>query len=102
LTVLALSLSGPVQGHTLSLALDGSHVSSGPTSIEAIGTADDPMFRITSFFDVFAELTLDSTPPLSATRGPVRVELGVPEPASLVLPGLGLAGLAAWSRRRTA
>jgi hypothetical protein len=95
--IVALSLSGPLLGHTLSLSLDGSAPSVGSTSITPLS---DDLFRIDSFFDVFVELTLDSSPPLHATRGPVHVSAGaVPEPSSLALLAGGLATLAAWCRR---
>jgi hypothetical protein len=88
-----LALSGPALGHTLTLGLDGSSSSSGVTSIVRAG--DD--FRISSFFDVFVDLTLDTSPPLHADRGPILFE-AVPEPISLLV--LGPAGLALLAARR--
>jgi hypothetical protein len=96
--IVALSLSGPVLGHTLTLTLDGSTPSLGSTSITLAGP--DGPFRIDSFFDVFVELSLDTVPPLVTTRGPVHLSL-VPEPSSLALLAGGLVAFAAW-RRRTA
>ena len=59
------------------------------------------LFGIDSFFDVFLELTLESSTPLQTTRGPIRTTL-VPAPAPLSLLVLGLAGLALGRMRRHA
>lgn len=96
--LIALSLSGPVLGHTMTLMLDASTPSTGNTSIVDVSNQNELAYRIDSFFDVFVELRLDTIPPLVTTRGPLRVSL-VSEPGSLALLGLGLAGLA-WGRRR--
>jgi hypothetical protein len=98
--LLSLALSGLLQGHTLSLGL-GPSDSTGTDSIDPIG---DGSFRIDSFFDVFVDLTFDTTTPLHATRGPVLLTLPptlVPAPAGLSLlaaPALFL-GWAHWRRR---
>jgi hypothetical protein len=84
--ILALSLTGPILGHSLTVGLDGSDTSSGSTSI----TPDGPDESIVnSFFDVFAEVTLDTSPPLQNSRGPIELTV-TPESASVVLLGLPL------------
>jgi hypothetical protein len=102
--ILALSLTGlvtlPVLGtHPLDVTLDPANPSTGSTTVEpfgggaGFGLADLPfdnsdggeqLFRISSFFDVFVELQVEGTP-LTAERGPIHADLGVPEPASLAL-----------------
>jgi hypothetical protein len=90
--LLSLDLSGPVLGHTLDIGLDTSHTSTGGASVDDV-PGQDGLFRVDSFFDVFVELTFDQIPPLSTTRGPLRVSLA-PEPATLALLAAPLFGLA--------
>lgn len=98
--LLSLALSGPLQGHTLSLGLGASDLT-GTDLIDPIGGG---LYQIDSFFDVFVDLTLDTNTPLHATRGPVLLTLQptpVPAPAGLTLlaaPVLFLS-LAHWRRR---
>lgn len=98
--VTTLSLTGPVLGHTLTVGLNPLDTSSGTSSIVSVGGADNGPFRISSFFDVFIDLNLNSIPPLTTTRGPIRVVLAMPEPASLALIVPALFGLIAAGRRR--
>jgi hypothetical protein len=97
--LLALSLSGLVLGHTLTLTLDGTTPSTGVTSIGLVGSTGDHKFRIDSFFDVFVDLTLDTPTPLHTTRGPIHATL-VPEPGTMSLLGLSLAVLGIVRRRK--
>jgi len=98
--LLALSLSGPVLGHTLTLTLDSAVPSTGFSSITAEG-GQAVRFRIDSFFDVFVELSLDTIPPLSTTRGPLQLSL-LPEPSTWLLLLGGIAGLGCLRRRHSA
>jgi hypothetical protein len=94
--IVALSLSGPVLGHTLTLTLDPGQSSTGGASITTFG---ETAFRIDSFFDVFVELNLDTPTPLTAHRGPLHLTT-VPEPSSLVLVVGGLIAIVLFVRRR--
>ena len=105
--ILALTLSGPFQGHTLTLALSASPDSTGLTSITQIGGAGSDVgdnvgsqFEITSFFDVFVDLTLDGPNTLHTSRGPLEFDAGVPEPASVMVLATAHIGLHAARRRR--
>lgn len=92
-----LSLSGsPLDGRTLMVGLDASETSSGTTTIVDEGAA----FKIDSFFDVFADITLDlpTTSP-SISVGPIFL-VAVPEPSTWALALLGFAGLAFAAYRR--
>lgn len=99
--LIALSLTGPALGNTLSVVLDNANASTGQTSLLADGNA----FLIDSFFDLFAELMLDGAPLLSAVTGPLRLTLAdsptsaVSEPSPIVLIGLGLVALGLRHRR---
>jgi len=100
--LLTADFTGTLMGHTVSLGLDPMQTSGGTTSIEPAGGGIDG-FNITSFFDVFVELSIDTVPPLETTRGPLTLTLGaIPEPATAALLGLPLAGLLAIRRRRRA
>jgi hypothetical protein len=94
-TLVALSLAGPALGHTLTVGLDPTHESLGETSLVPLGAGQ--LFLADSFFDIFVRIGLDSDPPLSATRGPLRFET-VPEPSAALILGLGVAGFLAYRR----
>ena len=100
--LVALSLTGPVLGSTLTVGLDPAHISSGVSSVLPV-PGGNQLFRIDSFFDVFVQADLNSVPPLHTTRGPLRFEAtAVPEPASSTLLALGTAAFLAARRRRAA
>ena len=80
--ILSIDLSGPVLGHTLTMGLDPSTPSTGGASVDLVA-GHEGQFLVDSFFDVFVELSLDTSPPQSTTRS-AHLAL-VPEPASLAL-----------------
>jgi PEP-CTERM motif len=95
----SLSLPGnPLNGRMLTVGLDPSDSSSGMTTIAPYGAE----FKIYSFFDVFADITLDLPPPLtspSTSVGPIFL-VAVPEPSTWAMMLLGFAGLAFAAYRR--
>ncbi len=93
-----LSLPGsPLDGRTLMVGLDASDTSSGTTTI----TPDGGAFQINSFFDVFADITLDIPTNPSTSVGPILlVATPSPEPSTWAMMLLGFAGLAFAAYRR--
>lgn len=90
-----LDLSGTFHGltgtHTITATLNPNEASTGQTTVTRIGT-EPPEFRISSFFDVFAEISIDGGP---FVPGPGRVaQLGeTPEPAYYGAVGILLAAM---------
>lgn len=76
--------------------------STGQTKIEDIGGG---LFKITSFFDVFTELSLDGGQNWIPSTDSTHVDLAnIPLPAALPMfaTGLGVLGLLGWRRKRKA
>ena len=100
--MLSLNMAGTIGGDSVAIMLNPLIASTGVTTITNIG-GTPPLFNISSFFDVFTELSVNSGP-FVASDGGHRVVLGsIPEPGSWIM--LGLAGLivpvcARWGRRR--
>ena len=110
--IVSMLLTGTVLGNTLTSTDDGSNPSTGPTAIDLLG-ADPALYRISSFFDVFVDLTLGAPTPSYTSHGPIESVAApgsatpTPEPATfavLTLPLLLLsvvrAGGAGEMRRR--
>jgi hypothetical protein len=101
--IVAMSLSGPVLGATLSLSQDTANASTGTSSILPAGGEG---FVINSFFDVFADLSLDGPTPLHTGVGPIALAAApAPEPAGLAilaLPAVFLVWFARGGRRAVA
>jgi hypothetical protein len=99
--LVSLSLSGSVLGFPVTVGLDSdpANPSVGETSITPIGL---DQFRISSFFDVFVEITVDGTTPLRTTLGPIHAEAvqAVPEPSSMAALAIALPIMLALYRRR--
>jgi hypothetical protein len=102
--MLSMDLTGSVGGHSVEIMLDSALGSStGQTTITSLGGGE---FRISSFFDVFTELSIDSGPFQGQTNGPTMVSLTfIPEPSALVLwvsASIISLSYAAYRRRRKA
>ena len=104
--VASISLSGPLSlpgtplnGYTLSLALNPADTSSGVTTI----TPDGPLFKIDSSFDVFVDASLeDPMGNVIASRDLPEITLvAVPEPSTWAMMLLGFAGLGFAGYRQT-
>ena len=72
--------------------------STGVTTINQVSPGG--LYQVDSFFDVFAELSLDEGPFVPGPPRDLDLSTAIPEPASGVLMGLGFAGILAMARRR--
>jgi hypothetical protein len=90
-----LDLTGVFAGHTIEAMLNPLNTTVGVTSVTPLS---GEQFRIDSFFDVFAQLSIDGGP---FVPGPVRHADLVPEPATFIPGLLGIAGCAAYWKRRS-
>ncbi len=100
-TLTELDMTGMFNGHSIEVIL-GMPTSSGPTTItqlDPLKNAPDGQFAVSSFFDVFAEISIDHG---TFVQGPMRTFTlnTVPEPGTLSMLALGLAGLSAGKLRR--
>jgi hypothetical protein len=90
-----------LSGQLLSLGMLTASLDPSPTGTVSIkpisgGPNAAEQFRITSFFDIFMDVTLDDRP------GMIPVVAGTPEPATWAMMLIGFAGLAFAARRRAA
>ena len=93
-TLTELDLTGMFLGHSLEVMLTPTP-SGGPTTVAQFGSD----FKVSSFFDVFAEISIDGRPPVA---GPPRTFTltAVPEPGSISLLALGVVGVIGKLRQR--
>jgi PEP-CTERM motif-containing protein len=74
--------------------------STGQHTLSALPTPGT--FQVDSFFDVFVELSLDNGQTFYPGSSPIHLDLQnvSPEPASMVMAGIGFVGVAAFVRRQ--
>jgi hypothetical protein len=94
----ALDLTGSGGGHSFELMLDPTKTSTGQTTISPSGGD----FRVSSFFDVFVELSIDGGTPVPDVASRHITLESVPEPGTAGLAFLGLTVLISVSRRKAA
>jgi hypothetical protein len=92
----AFDFSGALIGHTFEVMQNPSQMSTGVTTIERVLPVDDT-YRVTSFFDIFAQLSIDGGPFVPGQPIPVSL---VPEPGYATAAGAVLVGILAFARRR--
>jgi hypothetical protein len=99
--LLSMSMTGSVDGGTLTLGLNTAMPSSGTTSITPFIT-NQQYFDISSTFDVNValSLTIPGKPKLSTTRSGTATATTLPEPATVAILGTSLLALSAVRRRR--
>ncbi len=102
----SMDLKGQVAGHSVEITLDPTlGNSTGQTTITDISGGAGTLFNISSFFDVFTELSVDGGA-FDPASGSVHMSLGsVPEPSTWILCiGAALAApvYVRWHRRRGA
>jgi hypothetical protein len=103
--MLSLDLSGVIAGHSVQIELNPAQTTTGQTTIASAGPG---LYQISSFFDVFTELSLDGGPFIPQANGPTVVSLGpVPEPSTIIaglmlLLPLGSSGLRMVLKKREA
>ena len=99
----AIQSPGPLGGQFLMLWLQSENPNGGPgTTGQTTVTPSRPGFWVSSFFDVFAEISLDGGRTwIPQSNGPTPVSLvATPEPASFALVAAGCLAAALWRRRR--
>lgn len=93
---------GPLGGQPLMLRLQSEDPNGGPpTTGQTTVTTSNPGFMVSSFFDVFTEISLDGGGTwIPQSNAPTTVGLqATPEPASFVLVAAGCLAAALWRRR---
>ena len=99
-----LILHGTLNGVDVDVQLDPRRPSTGHTTIEPLNSGPNSgLFRISSFFDVFTELSLNRGPAHACIEcGRMELVAVVSEPTMAVLVGTALAFMSLLGRRRRA
>ena len=95
--MLSMDLTGSLLGNSIEVVLDPNNPTTGQTSITDIGGG---LYDISSFFDVFTDLSVNGGAYIPQSNGPTLVQLEVPEPTSMAVLGAG--ALFLLRRRRSA
>jgi hypothetical protein len=98
-TMTELDLTGTFHGittHTVEIILNPMMTTSGPTTVAQFGSD----FQVTSFFDVFADISIDHGQFMPAPSSRTFTLVPTPEPGSISLLTLGFLGITGELRRR--